>query len=138
VGDGRKAAEAITAWLAGRDPYAPPRDTVGYDKLNLSYYEPASRINEPVVPPAERTDTGEIDGSLSGPQAHAEAARCFSCGNCLACDNCWTLCPDSAVIKTTEAASDGSHYVFDYEYCKGCGICASECPCGYIQMVDDL
>ncbi len=71
---------------------------------------------------------------LTQDQVKHEARRCFSCGNCFACDNCWTLCPDSAVLKTQELASHGSHYVFDYDYCKGCGLCAHECPCGYIAM----
>lgn len=137
IGDGRRAAEAIDAWLRGTDPAAEDRQTIPYDKLNPAYYETVPRHDEPVLPPAERTDTAEIDGPLSTAAATAEAERCFSCGNCLACDNCWTLCPDSAVIKTTEVASDGSHYVFDYEYCKGCGLCAHECPCGFIQMVED-
>ena len=22
----------------------------------------------------------------------------------------------------------------DYDYCKGCGLCAAECPCGAIEM----
>ncbi len=56
---------------------------------------------------------------------------------CLAGDNCWTLCPDSAVLKTTELVRDGSHGVFDYEYCKGCGLCVNECPCGFIQMTPE-
>lgn len=137
IGDGRRAAEAIDAWFKGRDPVAESRPTIGYDRLNTAYYEPAPRQEEPVLPPAERTDTAEIDGPLGRAQALAEAERCFSCGNCLACDNCWTLCPDSAVIKTVEAATDGSHYVFDLDYCKGCGLCAHECPCGFIVMEDD-
>jgi len=47
------------------------------------------------------------------------------------------MCPDNAVIKTVELASDGSHYVFDYDYCKGCGLCAQECPTGFIQSVPE-
>ena len=72
-------------------------------------------------------------------QVLAEAHRCLSCGDCLACDNCWTLCPDVAVLKTRDVAADGSHYVFDYGYCycKGCGLCAHECPTGYIVMQED-
>ncbi|MHB8262253.1 MAG: NAD(P)-binding protein [Acidimicrobiales bacterium] len=31
--------------------------------------------------------------------------------------------------------SPGMRYEFDYDYCKGCGICAAECPCGAIAMV---
>jgi 2-oxoacid:acceptor oxidoreductase delta subunit (pyruvate/2-ketoisovalerate family) len=52
----------------------------------------------------------------------------------MACDNCWILCPDASVFKTRHEATDGSHYVFDYDYCKGCGLCAKECPTGYIAM----
>jgi formate dehydrogenase (NADP+) beta subunit len=41
------------------------------------------------------------------------------------------------VLKTRDVAADGSHYVFDYDFCKGCGICAHECPTGYIRMIPD-
>ncbi|MGE5546022.1 MAG: NAD(P)-binding protein [Solirubrobacterales bacterium] len=134
IGDGRRAAEAIDALLSGRTPVEEARPPIAYEKLNLNYYEGAARVELPTLPIEKRNDSDEIEGGPTATQALAEATRCFSCGNCLACDNCWTLCPDSAVIKTVEAASDGSHYVFDYDYCKGCGLCAHECPCGYIAM----
>lgn len=137
VGDGRLAAEAIDATFRAVEVVHHGRPTVNYTKLNTHYYDRAPRHDEPVLPAAERTDSGEIDGPLLDADAQAEADRCFSCGNCLACDNCWVLCPDNAVIKTAEIASDGSQYVFDYDYCKGCGLCAKECPCGFIRMVDD-
>ena len=41
-------------------------------------------------------------------------------------------CPDNAVIKTGPGG-----YEVDYDYCKGCGICAAECPCGAIAMVPE-
>ncbi len=47
------------------------------------------------------------------------------------------MCPDNAVIKTAALAVDGSHYVFDYDFCKGCGLCTHECPTGYIQSVPE-
>ena len=135
VGDGRRAALAIERFLRSQRAADQPKDDViEIDRLNLNYFEPAPRETAPRVAPAERTDDTEIEGDLTPAQVGAEAARCFSCGNCLACDNCWTLCPDNAVVKTVEVASDGSHYLFDYDYCKGCGLCARECPCGYIVM----
>lgn len=137
IGDGRRAALALCASFAGQTPTEDARPPVGFTAINLAYHEVSPRQDEPVLPLAERSDTAEIDGPLSTHQMKAEAARCFSCGTCMACDNCWTLCPDAAVIKTVEQARDGSHYVFDYDYCKGCGLCAHECPCGYIQMEDD-
>ncbi|RJX22510.1 MAG: pyruvate ferredoxin oxidoreductase [Ammonifex sp.] len=43
--------------------------------------------------------------------------------NCSNCMLCWLFCPDMAVI-----VKDGKMVGFDYDYCKGCGICAFECP----------
>lgn len=44
------------------------------------------------------------------------------------CFNCWLYCPDCVVTKTIPP-------VINYDYCKGCGICAEECPAGAIAMV---
>lgn len=63
-----------------------------------------------------------------------EARRCISCGSCLACDNCFGVCPDNAVIKLDPPGS----YAYDYDDCKGCGICVQECPCGAIEMQPEL
>jgi pyruvate ferredoxin oxidoreductase delta subunit len=43
--------------------------------------------------------------------------------NCIQCLFCWIYCPDSAVN-----VKDGKRGEFDYDHCKGCGICAMECP----------
>jgi len=50
---------------------------------------------------------------------------------CIHCLRCWILCPDSAII-----VKDGKMVGFDYDHCKGCGICARECPpkCHAIEM----
>ncbi|MGI6037361.1 MAG: 4Fe-4S binding protein [Limnochordia bacterium] len=42
---------------------------------------------------------------------------------CIHCLLCWVYCPDMAVI-----VEDGRMVGFDYKHCKGCGICAKECP----------
>lgn len=51
---------------------------------------------------------------------------------CSQCLLCFILCPDSA-IKT----KDAEVYKFDYDFCKGCGICAYECPRDAITMIDE-
>lgn len=42
---------------------------------------------------------------------------------CIQCLTCWIMCPDSAIL-----AKDGKICGIDYEHCKGCGICAEQCP----------
>ena len=139
IGDGGRAAAAIARELQGETPQPEVREEpIGFESLNLSYFERAPRAKDAVLPVEERKKYEEIEGGLTSAQAVGESVRCFSCGNCFACDNCWNLCPDESVLKTREMATDGTHYVFDYDYCKGCGICATECPCGYIEMVDEI
>jgi pyruvate ferredoxin oxidoreductase delta subunit len=43
--------------------------------------------------------------------------------NCTHCMMCWIFCPDSAII-----VKDARWVAYDYDHCKGCGICASVCP----------
>ncbi len=138
VGHGRRAALGIDYVLRAQAlPEIAEVTPIPFEQLNMHYYELGSCVQEPTLPVDQRTGDEEITTTLSAPLIAKEGQRCFSCGDCLACDNCWMLCPDSAVLKTKELASDGSNYVFDYEYCKGCGLCVNECPCGYIQMVDE-
>lgn len=42
---------------------------------------------------------------------------------CTNCFLCWIYCPDSAII-----VKDGKVKGINYRHCKGCGICAEECP----------
>ena len=42
---------------------------------------------------------------------------------CINCLRCWILCPDNAVI-----VKDGKNEGYDLMHCKGCGVCAHECP----------
>jgi pyruvate ferredoxin oxidoreductase delta subunit len=43
--------------------------------------------------------------------------------NCIQCLKCWVYCPDMSVN-----VRDGKRADFNLDYCKGCGICALECP----------
>jgi 2-oxoacid:acceptor oxidoreductase delta subunit (pyruvate/2-ketoisovalerate family) len=132
IGHGKRAARSMDAWLRGvpRPPDAvPPLAT--FDRLNTWYYADAPASVRPQLEMARRlTSFDEVVGGLDESTALFEARRCLSCGNCFECDNCYGVCPDNAVIKL----GPGQRYRIDLDYCKGCGICAAECPCGAIQM----
>ncbi len=49
---------------------------------------------------------------------------------CIHCLMCVPVCPDSVIPVT----KDGKRGPFDYDHCKGCGICAKTCPKGAITM----
>ena len=69
-----------------------------------------------VIVVAGSSDEYETGGWRTYKPVHAEA----QCNNCL---RCWVFCPDSSII-----VEDGKIAGFDYDHCKGCGICARECP----------
>jgi len=135
VGHGKKAARHIDAWLRGGRYEPPPKHEIATeDKLNSWYYSDAPKTVRPMLDLARRTSTfDEVVHGLDESNALYEARRCLSCGNCFECDNCYGVCPDNAVIKL----GPGKRFQFNYDYCKGCGICASECPCGAIKMVPE-
>jgi NADPH-dependent glutamate synthase beta subunit-like oxidoreductase len=136
IGHGKQAARHIDGWLRG-EPYEPPprHEIATFDKLNTWYYADAPRTEQPKLEIERRRGTfDEVVRGLDESNALYEARRCMSCGNCFSCDNCYGVCPDNAVIKLGEP---GELYEINLDFCKGCGICVAECPCGAIEMVPE-
>jgi 2-oxoacid:acceptor oxidoreductase delta subunit (pyruvate/2-ketoisovalerate family) len=148
VGSGKRAALAIDRLLRGealegfpplnRNVHAVSKDVdptvVGFEDLNLAYFEEEPRSRQAQAPAEERVkDFIEVNRGFDGEMAVAEAARCFSCGTCNQCDNCLVFCPDLAVLRDGERP-----YVFNYDYCKGCGICFTECPRQAISFEEEI
>jgi NADPH-dependent glutamate synthase beta subunit-like oxidoreductase len=135
VGQGKRAARQIDAWLRAVPPDLHPRpELAAASRLHPWYYSDAPATIRPRLEAARRVSTfDEVVQGLDEDTALFEARRCLSCGNCFECDNCFGMCPDNAVIKM----GPGQRYQIDLEFCKGCGICAAECPCGAIDMVPE-
>lgn len=134
IGHGKQAARAINSWLEGQTfVHADRPDLATLDRLNTWYYSDAPKKVRPKLDAARRAETfAEVVQGLDEGTALFEARRCMSCGNCFGCDNCFGVCPDNAVIKL-----ENGKYEINLDYCKGCGICANECPCGAIDMVPE-
>lgn len=136
TGHGKQAARHIDAYLRGTEYVKPPSHPLAtFDRLNPWYYTDAEQSKPPTLVLARRRESfEEMVGGLDADTALLEARRCLSCGNCFECDNCYAVCPDNAVIKL----GPGSRFAINYDYCKGCGLCAEECPCGAIDMVREM
>jgi 2-oxoacid:acceptor oxidoreductase delta subunit (pyruvate/2-ketoisovalerate family) len=107
---------------------------VHIEDINLAYFKPS----DPEKTPCKTADDllkenpfDEICSELPKDARKRELARCFHCGRCTECDNCYIYCPDVAVAKL-----DGG-FSFDLDYCKGCGVCAMECPRAAIEMMEE-
>ncbi len=135
IGQAKRAARHMDAWLRGANLGPKSEKAVAdFDRLNTWYYSDAPKTIRPKLDAARRTSSfDEVQGALTEDTALFEARRCLSCGNCFECDNCYGVCPDNAVIKL----GTGQGFQINLDYCKGCGICAAECPCGAIDMVPE-
>jgi 2-oxoacid:acceptor oxidoreductase delta subunit (pyruvate/2-ketoisovalerate family) len=159
IGSGKRAALAIDCYLNGKDSqealrqiligegpsisisqYLHPEEkrmnphVVTFNELNTDYFEPSERRREAKgvvkkrIKGFEEVTSGFTEGS-----ALEEAERCFSCGTCNRCENCYVFCPDASIIKAGGVLSRQ----VDYDFCKGCGICFSECPRGAISLEEE-
>ena len=106
---------------------APPADSViRSDRIRFQHFERHEPSAGKVVPLRQRPNSfAEVHHGLDGVD---EAKRCLSCGVCNRCDRCVTYCPDGVLRR------EGGDILFDYDYCKGCGVCASECSRAVIYM----
>lgn len=159
IGSGKKAAVAIDSYLRGIDSeeairsiligsgpsisifrYLHPEErlinphVVTLDELNSDYFEHSKREGKSRALPRERIKGfTEVTSTLTKEAALFEAGRCFSCGTCNDCENCYLFCPDAAILRIGDQIT---HQV-DYDFCKGCGICFTECPRRAISLKEE-
>ncbi len=131
LGMGKRAAFAIADYIGNQtssDPTVRSQETK-FSAINTAYHSPENRALQVDLDVATRLQNfDEVQQGLSEKIAVIEAGRCFRCGTCILCDNCYLYCPDMAITKL-EAG-----YVVNADYCKGCGLCVAECPTGSINM----
>jgi NADPH-dependent glutamate synthase beta subunit-like oxidoreductase len=132
IGQGTRAASAIEDYIDGSVESRLSRAPVIYSKdLNTYYYKKKKRFKKEALPIHMRLKHfKELYPPLDPEAIIDESERCFSCGLCFNCGNCFMYCPDNAVKISPKTGL----YEFDLDFCKGCGLCAKECPCRYIQM----
>ena len=122
VGDGPSLSMEV---YMGGDRRSRNSHIVNYEEINTDHFQFQPRISQPRLLREERLRSfEESDLKISTNLAIREADRCFNCGICNQCDNCYMFCPDIAVIRE----KDSQDRRVNYDYCKGCGLCVVECP----------
>ena len=128
IGCGRDMALKLHERFSGEKLYVEPpgeETVVRADRIRMQHFALHHRHEENVLPFEERRSFDEVHQGL---ETIEEAKRCLSCGVCNQCDRCVTYCPDGVLRR-----EDGD-IIFDYDYCKGCGVCVSECSRAVIYM----
>jgi len=132
---GNKGSVSMEAYLSGRNQgkWPEPRSIISYDRLNTLFFEHSKKTNMRKLRLDHRQrGFSEVNRGLSSDEASLSASRCFSCGTCNYCYNCYFFCPEGAI------SLDPLHetkYV-DLDHCKGCGTCAKSCPRSVVEMKD--
>jgi NADPH-dependent glutamate synthase beta subunit-like oxidoreductase len=139
MGVGKKAAQQMAQLFGGNtvqgssDP-----ETVSFEEINTFYFprNPAVVSGSFQLVVSDRIKNfEEVQLGISEEQAIGEATRCFNCGFCTVCDNCYYFCPDMAIARNS--GEDGPNYTVLDQYCKGCGLCVRECPRGAIVLKEE-
>jgi len=139
VGDGKRVAFNVDKVLRGEalQPRNIPVDVIfDLNRMNMTYFPHFARAQQTLLPPTSRKKTShEVIQGFSEEQAVEEAGRCFSCGTCNACDNCYLVCPEPCIARPER--SNGLYKIL-IDYCKGCRVCIEECPTGCLEGVPEL
>ena len=154
MGDGKRAARSIHAWLGGARLEAPgvrfeavPARAVG----TTPGYETLPRCSPPQRDLDRRTGIAEVELGFDPEQAREQAARCLVChvqtiydGDlCIACGRCTDVCPHGCLSFVAPDAVEGPpdfeprgdvFLVKDEATCIRCGLCAERCPTGAMTM----
>jgi Pyruvate/2-oxoacid:ferredoxin oxidoreductase delta subunit len=130
---GNKGALSMEAYLSGRDGgnWSEPKDIISYAQLNTLFFEHSKRIE---MRKLDRNKAlkgfSEVNSGFTSEEANLSASRCFSCGTCNYCYNCYFFCPEGVI------SLDPLHQTktVDLDHCKGCGTCAKVCPRFVVHM----
>ncbi len=139
VGDGKRVAFNLDKVLRGeplQERMVPIDVITDLARMNMTYFPKFPRVQQPMLPPVSRRRTqDEVIQAFTEEQAVEESNRCFSCGTCNACDNCYLVCPEPCIVRSDR--SNGLYKIL-VDYCKGCRVCIEECPTGCLEGVPEL
>jgi NADPH-dependent glutamate synthase beta subunit-like oxidoreductase/ferredoxin len=133
---GRTAAEQVHATLRGLTPPDGDRSIpIGADRINFDFKETSVPVEPPhlAVDEALHNPTAEPTATITEQEFLTEVDRCFSCGLCMGCQQCWMYCTSMSFTKVADP-KPGNYYTLSLDACEECGKCIEVCPCGYLEV----
>jgi NADPH-dependent glutamate synthase beta subunit-like oxidoreductase len=132
---GNKGSISMDAYLRFREEGKWPeaKEVVSNRQINTLYFDKSRRVTAAKLQRDKRRKTyREVNLAPDEAKALISASRCYSCGQCNACYNCFYFCPEGAIaINRGERTR-----TVDLAHCKGCGTCAKACPRNAVMMKD--
>jgi NADPH-dependent glutamate synthase beta subunit-like oxidoreductase/NAD-dependent dihydropyrimidine dehydrogenase PreA subunit len=135
---GRRAAEDLHAQFRGLAPVLatePDRPDISSENVLFASKPESEAVHTPKLPGEERITLGmtEVAKSITEEQFLAEVDRCFSCGSCFGCEQCYMYCTTGCFTKLEET-SPGNYFTINLDECHECGKCIEVCPCGFLEV----
>jgi len=130
---GNKSSVSMEAYLSGRNEgkWSEPKGIISYQQINTLYFEHSNRMKMRKLDYHKALGSfSEVNRGFTPDDARLSASRCFFCGTCNYCYNCYFFCPEGVILL------DPLHQIktVDLEHCKGCGTCAKVCPRYVVKM----
>jgi len=136
IAQGRQAAEAVHARLRGGMQSATlSKHVLPEPTVKAEFYPektPVSLRQRSVEERLAKPNT-EIYNTISNTEFLQEISRCFSCGLCNGCENCYMYC-NAGGFTRLEQVEPGAYFAFSADYCMRCGKCIDLCPTGYLSQ----
>jgi formate dehydrogenase major subunit len=135
---GRRAAEALHSRLRGESEDSrsadPGKTEIHGDQVRFATKAGSAAVHTPMLPAEERVRLGmtEVAGTVDESQFLAEVQRCYSCGSCFGCEQCFMYCT-SGCFTRLEEPHPGMYFSLNLDACKECGKCIEVCPCGFLE-----
>jgi NADPH-dependent glutamate synthase beta subunit-like oxidoreductase len=135
VAMGSKGSLSMKAYLTARESGVWPDEecVVMPEAIHTLYFEKSARPKPKKLGHKKRLQTfSEVNLNPDAKAALLSASRCYSCGRCNACLNCYYFCPEGIIAVDVEQCTR----TVDDQHCKGCGTCATACPRNAVEMKD--
>ena len=139
---GRHAAESLHARLRGIEAESfkdPQFSDIHAEDIRFASKVVSKAALAPKLPGRERVVAGmaEVTGTITEEEFLAEVERCFSCGSCSGCQQCFMYCTSGCFIKLEEP-QPGMYFSLNLDQCHECGKCIEVCPGGYLEDATEI